>query len=84
TPYMYGLTHEAAQTGAPPVRGLMWDYLQDPHAQDEAYKYQFLLGRDLLVAPVYRSQAASRGWRRGIHLPAGRWIDYWDGRSVQA
>ncbi|MGH8083280.1 MAG: TIM-barrel domain-containing protein, partial [Lysobacter sp.] len=84
TPYMYGLTQQAAQTGAPPVRGLMWDYPQDPHARDEAYKYQFLLGRDLLVAPVYRSQAASRGWRRGIHLPAGRWIDYWDGRSVQA
>ncbi|ALN93498.1 glycosyl hydrolases 31 family protein [Lysobacter gummosus] len=84
TPYMYGLAFDAAQTGAPPVRGLMWDYPQDPHARDEAYKYQFLLGRDLLVAPVYRSQAASRGWRRGIHLPAGRWIDYWDGRSVQA
>ena len=84
TPYMYGLVHDAAQTGAPPVRGLMWDYPQDPHAQDETYKYQFLLGRDLLVAPVYRSQAASRGWRRDIHLPAGGWYDYWDGRHVQA
>lgn len=84
TPYMYGLVHEAAQSGAPPVRGLMWDNPRDPHAQDETYKYQFLLGRDLLVAPVYRSQAASRGWRRGIHLPAGGWIDYWDGRRVQA
>ena len=84
TPYMYGLVHEAAQTGAPPVRGLMWDHPRDPHAQDETYKYQFLLGRDLLVAPVYRNQAASRGWRRDIHLPAGGWIDYWDGRRVQA
>ncbi len=84
TPYMYGLVHDAAQSGAPPVRGLMWDYPQDPHAQDETYKYQFLLGRDLLVAPVYRSQAASRGWRRDIHLPAGGWFDYWDGRHVQA
>ncbi|AMJ57230.1 MULTISPECIES: TIM-barrel domain-containing protein [Stenotrophomonas] len=84
TPYMYGLVHEAAQTGAPPVRGLMWDNPQDPHAQDETYKYQFLLGRDLLVAPVYRSQAASRGWRRDIHLPAGGWYDYWDGRHLQA
>jgi alpha-glucosidase (family GH31 glycosyl hydrolase) len=62
----------------------MWDNPRDPHAQDETYKYQFLLGRDLLVAPVYRSQAASRGWRRDIHLPAGGWIDYWDGRRVQA
>jgi len=84
TPYMYGLAQEAAQTGAPIVRGLMWDYPGDPQAASEAYKYQYLLGRDLLVAPVYRSQAASRGWRRDIHLPQGRWIDYWDGRQVQA
>ncbi|MCF7750261.1 NPCBM/NEW2 domain-containing protein [Bacillus subtilis subsp. subtilis] len=84
TPYMYGLAHEAATTGAPLLRALMWDYPQDPQAYTEAYKYQFLLGRELLVAPVYRSQAASRGWRRDIHLPQGRWIDYWDGRQLQA
>ncbi|WP_242111900.1 TIM-barrel domain-containing protein [Luteimonas aquatica] len=84
TPYMYGLAREAERSGAPIVRGLMWDYAQDPQAAGEAYKNQFLLGRDLLVAPVYRSQAASRGWRRGIHLPPGRWIDYWDGRQVLA
>ncbi len=84
TPYMYGLARDAAQTGAPIVRGLMWDFPNDPQAQTEAHKYQFLLGRDLLVAPVYRSQAASRGWRRGIHLPQGRWFDYWDGRQLTA
>jgi alpha-glucosidase (family GH31 glycosyl hydrolase) len=82
TPYMYGLSREAEQTGAPLVRGLMWDYAGDPAAWTEAYKYQFLLGRDLLVAPVYRSQAVSQGWRKGIHLPQGRWFDYWDGRQA--
>lgn len=84
TPYMYGLAHDAATTGAPLLRALMWDYPQDPQAYTEAHKYQFLLGRELLIAPVYRSQAASRGWRRDIHLPQGRWIDYWDGRQLQA
>ncbi|MBW8822916.1 MAG: DUF5110 domain-containing protein, partial [Xanthomonadales bacterium] len=84
TPYMVGLTREAENTGAPIVRGLMWDYPQDPQALTEAHKYEFLLGRELLVAPVYRSQAATRGWRRDIHLPQGRWIDYWDGRQVSA
>lgn len=84
TPYMYGLARDAATAGAPIVRGLMWDFPNDPQAQTEAHKYQFLLGRDLLVAPVYRSQAASRGWRRDIHLPQGRWFDYWDGRQVTA
>ncbi len=84
TPYMYGLARDAEAHGAPLVRALMWDYPQDPQAFTEAHKYQFLLGRELLVAPVYRSQAASRGWRRDIHLPQGRWIDYWDGRQLQA
>lgn len=84
TPYMVGLSREAETAGAPIVRGLMWDYPNDPHALDEAYKYQFLLGRELLIAPVYRSMSASRGWRRGIHLPAGRWFDYWDGRQLTA
>ncbi|MGH8853041.1 MAG: TIM-barrel domain-containing protein, partial [Telluria sp.] len=84
TPYMYTLAHEAEQSGAPLVRGLMWDYPNDPQALTETHKYQFLLGRDLLVAPVYRSQAVSQGWRKGIHLPQGRWIDYWDGRQLSA
>ncbi len=84
TPYMYTLMREAEQSGAPLVRGLMWDYPNDPAAYTEAYKYQYLLGRDVLVAPVYRSQAVSQGWRRGIHLPQGQWFDYWDGRQASA
>jgi alpha-glucosidase len=84
TPYMYGLAQEAEMSGAPIVRGLMWDHPQDPNAATEAHKYQFLLGRDLLVAPVYRSQAATQGWRKNIYLPEGLWFDYWDGRQVQA
>ncbi|MES2127459.1 MAG: NPCBM/NEW2 domain-containing protein, partial [Pseudomonadota bacterium] len=83
-PYMYTYAQQTEQTGAPIVRGLMWDHPQDPHANTEAYKYQFFLGRDFLVAPVYRSQAASKGWRKDIYLPEGRWIDYWDGRVVDA
>ena len=81
-PYMYGLAHETERTGAPIVRGLMWDHPNDANANNETYKYQFFLGKDFLVAPVYRSQVASKGWRKGVYLPEGRWIDYWDGRVV--
>lgn len=83
-PYIYMYAREAEQTGAPIVRGLMWDHADDPNALSEKYKYQFFLGRDLLVAPVFRSQAASRGWRENVYLPQGRWIDYWDGRVTDA
>jgi alpha-glucosidase (family GH31 glycosyl hydrolase) len=81
-PYIYTLARETETTGAPMVRGVMWDHPDDPHAFE--YPYQFFLGRELLVAPVYRSQAASGGWREGVYLPEGRWIDYWDGTVVDA
>lgn len=80
-PYLYTLARETAQTGAPMVRGLMWDHGDDPRAHD--HPYQFLLGRDLLVAPVYRSQDAGGGWREGIYLPEGQWIDYWTGQVTE-
>lgn len=84
TPYMYTTAWHTEQSGAPIVRGLMWDHAHTANDWTEAHKYQFLLGRDLLIAPVYRSQSASQGWREDVYLPAGRWIDYWDGRVVEA
>lgn len=83
-PYMYTLAHEAEQNGAPIVRGIFWDHPNDPHAYDKVTRNQFFLGRDLLIAPVYRSQAASGGWRDSIYLPAGKWVDFWNGTLVQA
>tara|TARA_B110000208_G_scaffold47741_1_gene63190 strand:- start:1447 stop:4764 length:3318 start_codon:yes stop_codon:yes gene_type:complete len=84
TPYMYTYAREAEQTGAPILRGLMWDHPNDPNANTEKYKNQFFLGKDFLVAPVYRSQTASQGWRKDIYLPEGLWIDYWDGKVTAA
>lgn len=81
-PYMYTLAYQTEQTGAPMVRGLMWDYPNDPNATK--YPDQFWLGRDLLIAPIYRSMAASKGWRQNIYLPKGQWHDYWDGRVINA
>ena len=83
-PYMYTLAREAEQSGAPIVRGLMWDHPNDPNAYNEEYKYQFFLGKDLLIAPVYQSQATNKGWRQDIHLPQGLWIDYWNGIVTSA
>jgi alpha-glucosidase (family GH31 glycosyl hydrolase) len=83
-PYMYTTAWQAEKTGAPIVRGLMWDHPQDPNAYTENYKNQFFLGQDFLVAPVYSSQVTSRGWRKGIYLPQGEWIDYWDGTVTTA
>lgn len=75
TPYMYTLCSEAYLTGVPSVRGLVLEYPDDPATWGDAVKYEYLLGKDLLVAPVYKSEA----FRDSIYLPGGKWIDFWDG-----
>jgi len=54
TPYMYTLCHEASQTGVPAVRALVLEYPDDTVARGTTTQYQFLLGKSLLVAPVFR------------------------------
>lgn len=83
TPYMYKYAHDAAMTGAPIVRGLIWNFPNDRKTWDKTTQYQFMLGDDILVAPVYTSMALNKGWRKeDIYLPEGVWFDYWDGRIV--
>jgi len=75
TPYMYTLCNEAYQTGVPSVRGLILEYPDDPVTWGKATRYEFLLGTDILVAPVYKPEDR----RDSIYFPKGQWIDYWDG-----
>jgi alpha-D-xyloside xylohydrolase len=73
-PYLERLTTEACATGIPLLRHLKLEYQDDPtatHVDD-----QYLLGPDLLVAPVFHAGATTRR----VYLPAGRWIR-WDDTS---
>lgn len=66
-PYIYTLFYEASQSGAPVMRPLVWHYPHDPLTFN--LNDQFLLGPDLLVAPVLLPGARARA----VYLPAGRW-----------
>jgi len=79
TPYMYTLCNEAYQTGVPAVRALVLEYPHDSITWGNATKYEFLLGKDLLVAPVYKSENK----RDSIYLPEGKWFDFWDGTEFK-
>jgi len=72
-PYLYCLFAEARATGTPIMRPLLWHYQNDPIAV--ACGDQFLLGRDLLVAPVLRQGAVARS----VYLPNDVWINFWTG-----
>lgn len=84
TPYFYALMRGSWETGAPIVRPLVWNYPGDPEVQGEKTKYEFMVGDDILVAPVFTSLKRNGGWwRKGIYLPAGDWYDLNDGRRVK-
>ena len=83
TPYMYKYTREAYDTGAPIVRGMVWEFPEDKKTYDRSTQHQYMLGESLLVAPVYTSLKINKGWRKeDIYLPEGQWVDYWDGLRI--
>ena len=63
------LAREAVITGAPIIRPLWWIAPTDPVAL--SIDSEFLVGDDLLVAPVLKQGARSRD----IYLPEGEWFD---------
>jgi alpha-glucosidase len=68
------LARQAASSGTPLVRPLWW-HDDVPAAAAAMASRQFLLGRDVLSAPVMRDGAR----RHEVWLPAGRWLDSRDG-----
>jgi alpha-glucosidase/alpha-D-xyloside xylohydrolase len=71
-PYTYTLAREAYDTGMPLMRALWLHYPDDKQALGQSQEY--LWGRNLLIAPVYKKGATSRD----LYLPAGTWYDWWD------
>ncbi len=70
-PYLYAAFLRAAETGAPVQRPLVFDHQDDPAVR--ALDDEFLLGPDLLVAPVVGPGVTARQ----VYLPAGDWYE-WD------
>ncbi|HKG80333.1 MAG TPA: TIM-barrel domain-containing protein, partial [Pyrinomonadaceae bacterium] len=73
-PFLYTTLEEAHRTGVPVFRPLLLNY------QDDSNTYnlddQFMIGEDLLVAPVLKPDVT----RRLVYLPAGAWYDYWSNK----
>jgi alpha-glucosidase len=76
-PYLYTVFEESCRTGAPVMRPMFFDYPQDP----EAYNLgdQFMLGGQLLVAPVVKAGVRARE----VWLPEGIWTDFWTGERLK-
>lgn len=73
TPYLYSMEYEASVTGAPVMRALVYEFQNDSNVYDESFEFMF--GRDILVANVLDEGAKSRR----VYLPAGsKWYDWHD------
>ena len=74
-PYLYSAALQAAN-GVPLVRPLVYDYPAD--AATHHIDHEYLLGPDLLVAPIFKAQGV-----RDVYLPEGRWYDFWTDRCLE-
>jgi alpha-D-xyloside xylohydrolase len=74
-PYIFAAGREATLLGTPLMRPMQLEFPDDP-----AVGYldrQYLLGADLLVAPVFSPAGEAE-----FYLPAGRWTNYFTGEVV--
>jgi alpha-glucosidase len=75
-PYLYAAASEAHRDGVPIMRYLPLEFPNDPRAWTQEQSY--LLGPDLLVAPVMTPDTR----QRTVYLPTGSaWVDFWTGQS---
>src|SRR2546425_7607801 len=74
-PFLYTTLEAAHRTGVPLFRPLMLNY------QDDSNTYnlddQFMIGDDLLVAPIVKPDLTSRL----VYLPRGVWYDFWTNKK---
>jgi alpha-D-xyloside xylohydrolase len=76
-PYLMDQMRAAHEKGTPPMRPLFFDFPNDTAAID--IEDQFMLGPDVLVAPILYPGATSRS----VYLPAGvEWTDAWTGAKL--
>ncbi|MED1862344.1 alpha-glucosidase [Fictibacillus nanhaiensis] len=76
-PYTKDIVKENAEKGIPVQRPLFMHYEKDEAAYD--IQYQYLYGRDLLVAPVY--EEAATHWN--VYLPEDEWVHVWSGKEYR-
>lgn len=67
-PYLYGAAVEAHLTGTPMLRPMVMEFPDDPAC--ETLDRQYMLGSDLLVAPIFHA-----GGDVTYYLPDGHWGD---------
>ncbi|MBP7176722.1 MAG: alpha-xylosidase [Thermoclostridium sp.] len=75
-PYLYHAACEAANDGVPAMRAMVLEFPEDPAC--ETLDRQYMLGENLLVAPVFSEDKTVR-----YYVPEGTWTHFLSGIKVQ-
>ena len=77
-PMLYAAAFEAHRSGTPLLRRCDLEWPEYPEAADAT---QYLLGDDLLVAPVLAPASVGNVAERTVWIPPGEWEDLWTGKT---
>lgn len=72
--YLTQCVEENTKRGTGVIRPLFFYYNEEKAYTEE---YEYLLGRDMLVAPVLKENAATRT----VYLPNDEWVHLWSGKE---
>lgn len=75
-PYLYAAFMHSAETGEPVQKPLVFEYQHDRTLRD--LNDQYLLGANLLVAPIYAAGATARQ----VYIPEGTWYQWHTGERL--
>lgn len=75
-PYIYTMMHQAATSGTPIMRPLVFEFPEDE--KTHGIFDQFMLGPSIMVAPVYQPETKYRA----VYLPGGEWFDLYTGKVI--
>ena len=77
-PYIYSLAGAVTQDDYTIIRPLIFDFREDDNVKHINDQYMF--GPALMVAPVTESGQRERE----VYLPAGKWVDFWSGKTFES
>lgn len=71
-PFWYNEFFNSSKTGLPIMRAMFLNYQDDQNCYNLDAQYQFMIGENLLVAPVVTSTDKTKKF----YLPKGKWYDW--------
>ena len=94
-PYLYTSAYASSNidtgngdTGLPMIRAMFLEYPDDEYAYSKNMQYQYMFGKNVLVAPVYQNTQANEigdDVRDNIYLPDSEavWVDFFTGKQYR-